>query len=572
MKINTTVSLVLTVCLLLLAGRAMAVGTWIALTNAPPGNIGVMRLLSDGTVLAKQDYLDNDTNWYRLRPDIHGSYTNGSWSTNVAPMHDSRFLFSCQMLTNGNMFVAGGEYNSGKAKAEVYDPVSNLWTTITVPTNLLDPSQLTGITAFNGNNQSFADASSEILPNGRVLVAPVLAKYPGETLIFDPPSSSFLAGPSFLTNSQDEANWVKLADDSILTIDPALAGQTGTNSERYIPASNTWVRDANVPVQLYDPFGSELGPCFLLPNGKAMFFGSTTNTAVYTPSGNASPGTWAAGPSMPNGQGIPDAPAAMLANGKILLLTSPTPTSNAHAPSPTSFYEFNYVNSSFTPMAAPAGLNTNTACQYFYMLDLPDGNILLSTLGTDLYLYIPDSTPLAAGKPAITGVSVNGDGSLHISGTLFAGISEGTTYGDDAQISTAYPIVRFIDASGNIRYGRTYNWTSTSQMTGSKVSTTECVLPSGGSLSDNIQVVVNGNASDPVPLNYAHNGITWVDFNFGGTEDGSFNNPWNSLSQGNFHSASGGLIEIKAGSSSETLSLTKPMRIISYGGTAHIGP
>ena len=269
---------------------------------------------------------------------------------------------------------------------------------------------------------------------------------------------------------------------------------------------------------------------------------------------------------------MPDAPAATMMNGKILMITSPTPSNGDNAPSPSSIYEYDYLSSSFTPVPAPVGLNTNGASQYFYFLDLPDGSILLSTLTANLFIYQPDGTQIAAGKPGITGVSLNGDGSLHISGTLFGGISEGSTYGDDAQINTDYPLVRFTDSSGNVRYGRTYGWTSTSKMTGSEVSTTECTLPAGGSLNDTIQVVVNGIASDPVPLTYAQNGITWVDFSFGGTENGTFNNPWNSIAQGNFFSSSGGLIEVKAGSSSETLSLTKPVRIVSYGGTVHIGP
>ena len=75
-------------------------------------------------------------------------------------------------------------------------------------------------------------------------------------------SNLWVAGPTLFRGSyQDEASWVKLPDDSILTIDPF-----GTNSERYIPSLNRWINDANVPVSLYDPFGFELGAAFLLPD------------------------------------------------------------------------------------------------------------------------------------------------------------------------------------------------------------------------------------------------------------------------------------------------------------------
>src|SRR5207244_13095090 len=107
--------------------------------------------------------------------------------------------------------------------------------------------------------------------------------------------------------TQDEAGSLKLPDYSLLTVD------NGTQlSQRYIPSSNTFINDASTPVQLFDPFGDEMGPAFLLPNGKAIFFGSVSNTAIYTPSGSTTPGSWVAGPNYPNGQGMPDAPGCMM--------------------------------------------------------------------------------------------------------------------------------------------------------------------------------------------------------------------------------------------------------------------
>jgi hypothetical protein len=96
------------------------------------------------------------------------------------------------------------------------------------------------------------------------------------------------------------------------------------------------------------------------------------------------------------------------------------------------------------------------------MLDLPDGTVLLSSLFTNqLYIYTSDGSPLPAGKPTIQSIFVNGDGSLHLTGILFNGISQGASYGDDNQMDSNYPLVRFTDASGNVRYGRSYNWSST---------------------------------------------------------------------------------------------------------------
>jgi hypothetical protein len=43
-----------------------------------------MLLLSDGTVMV-QNNGDNYAGWMRLKPDIHGSYVNGTWVQDVNP-------------------------------------------------------------------------------------------------------------------------------------------------------------------------------------------------------------------------------------------------------------------------------------------------------------------------------------------------------------------------------------------------------------------------------------------------------------------------------------------------------
>ena len=56
----------------------------------------------------------------------------------------------------------------------------------------------------------------------------------------------------------------------------------------------------------------------------------------------------------PDGQGTPDAAAAMMANGKVLCAVSPIPDQFDNFPSPTSFYEYDYVSNSFTQVGHPA--------------------------------------------------------------------------------------------------------------------------------------------------------------------------------------------------------------------------
>ncbi len=246
---------------------ANAVGTWKPVTRSAPGPVSLMLLLSDGTVMAA----DSDTNsgWYRLTPDIHGNYVNGTWSR-LASMHDTRHYYSSCVLKDGRVLVAGGEFGSGVAKSEIYNPLSNTWTQIVVPKSLLDPAK---DSPEVGEKQGFYDSPCKILPNGNVIVAPVGASITGGSMIYNILSGSWTSGPKFFRvgyPDQGEASWVKLPDDSILTIDPA-----SIHSERYIPAQNRWVNDATVPVPIYDTVGVEIGAAVLLPDGRAMFFGAT---------------------------------------------------------------------------------------------------------------------------------------------------------------------------------------------------------------------------------------------------------------------------------------------------------
>ena len=335
---------------------ANAQGIWTPLANLAPDSCGgVMILLSDGSVIAKGYTGGNDSIgaiWSKLTPDIHGSYVNGTWSS-IAPMHDTRLYFSSQVLKDGRVYVAGGEYGTGGSKAEVYNPLTDVWT--------MAPNQGAG----------YSDANSEILPDGRVLQA-IVGAGSHTTTIYNPVTNSWMPSPTAL-GSHNESAWVKLADQSILFVNVG-----STNSERYIPSLNQWIVDAQVPVNLYDPFGSECGAGLLLPDGRAFFLGGTNQTAYYTPSGTTAMGTWTAGPNIPNNRGVPDAAAAMMVNGKILCAVSHAPYSSSHIfDPPTWYYEFDYLTNSFNPVLAPNGSDTTSLpCYYSNMLQLPDGNIL----------------------------------------------------------------------------------------------------------------------------------------------------------------------------------------------------
>src|SRR5258708_34634508 len=98
---------ILVVLVLGIAARAVAGGTWVPLAHTAPSSVGLMVLLPDGTVMAQNS--NSSSTWYRLTPDSQGHYVNGTWTT-LASMHDSRLYYSTQVLIDGRVFVAGGEY------------------------------------------------------------------------------------------------------------------------------------------------------------------------------------------------------------------------------------------------------------------------------------------------------------------------------------------------------------------------------------------------------------------------------------------------------------------------------
>ena len=493
--------------------QTYAQGTWTALANlAPRTNGGVMLVLSDGSIMCKTTAGGVDgygTKWDRLKPAaLLGSYSSGTWDTTIAAMHNTRLYFSSQVLKDGRVYVCGGEYGTGGSAGETFSPLSNVWTNTPLP------------------GARVSDANSEILENGTILQALVSGSLKSNKY-WSPSTNTYSAAPSCI-GIHNESVWIKLPDNSILMVD-----RNSTKSERYIPSLGAWVADANVPVALYDPYGLETGGAVLLPNGKAFFIGSLGHCAIYTPSGNSSPGSWVAAADIPNSQGVPDGPAAMMRDGKVLLATSPKPTSSNHFPSPTSFYEYDYLTNTFTRVNAPGGaLTINMPCYKANFTDLPNGQVLYSRQGSkQYYVYTPAGSALAVGKPTITSISLIGRGIYRIRGKLFNGICQGASYGDDWQMNTNYPIVR-LSSGFSAYYARTYNWNSTGVRRFSiKVSdSANFTLPKGLSPGTySLVVSANGIASDAVSFTFGPE--AQGDIIAGNTETNSDNIAANTLSR-----------------------------------------
>jgi hypothetical protein len=431
-----------------------------------------MELLSDGTVLIADDTYTQP--WFRLKPDATGSYVNGVWS--LAPdMHDTRLYFPSQMLSDGRLFVAGGEFGNGTRTAEIFDPVAETWTRI--------PGRALG---------DIGDVPSEILPDGRVLVG---YRFGPQTTIYDPVGNTWTnAAPKLRFSPSDEESWMLLPDHSVLTVET----NTPPHAQKYLPADNVWVDAGTTPANLITGF--EIGPGLLLPDGRAFFIGATGHTALYTPPDDPhDPGTWASGPDLPGDLGAWDTPAAVMPNGKVFLIVG-----HQNYGGPAFFFEYDPARNGLTAVPGP-----NFPGPYLCrMLALPNGQILVTggTLGDSfrLYVYTPDGAPDRSWAPTIAAVTDNGDGSFVLTGTQLNGISEGAAYGDDAEMSSNYPIVRLTGADGRVYYARTFNWSNTGVATGDTPVSTEFSLPDGleaGTYS--LEVAANGIASDPVDFTVA---------------------------------------------------------------------
>ncbi len=463
----------------------MLTGTWTPLTHLAPAGIGTMELLTDGTVMASASVGPSSTAWYRLTPDASGSYVNGTWSQ-LPSMSISRLFFASNVLPDGRVLVLGGKYINDIVNSplnntgEIYDPVSNTWTSIA-----------------NYPEVSFGTAPTTLTADGKVLAA---WDNGPQTFIYDPASNSWSPGPTKLNNDPSRREtWIKLPGGGILTYD---FRSSPDDSMTLDPTTNSWIDSGGPSVELSNPADGGLGPALLLPDGRVFFIGKDNgNTALYTPPTTPDgTGTWAAGPVIAGGDGF--GAAAMLPNGHVLFsggigtVYSSPPTNHMVEYDPTA-----PLASAITDVTPPVDISAEPS--YFQrMLMLPTGQVLWTNEYQQLYVYTPDGAPQAAWQPTIANVVANGS-HYTLTGTQLNGLSAGTSYNGDggAEMETNYPIVELsaTDGSGHVYFARTTNWSGTGVATGSTPESTDFTLPAGLPLGTySLTVVANGIASAPV--------------------------------------------------------------------------
>ncbi len=459
-------------------------GVWKPLKNQPSFNASTMLLLTDGTIMVQEEA---GNNWWRLSPDTKGDYINGSWSP-LSPMKNTREYFASAVLSDGRVFVAGGEYSDGGSDvdaAEIYDPVWDLWASLPTPAGWTN----------------IGDAPCCVLPDGRLLLGNI---FTDQTAIYDPIANSWTVAANKHDPSSEET-WTLLPDETILDVECSNHPQ----SEKYVAAANKWVNCGTTPSDLVQPSSIEIGPALLLPDGNVFALGASGHTALYTPPALASqPGTWAAGPDIPvDAQGrlmkAKDAPACLLPNGNVLCAVGPAGDGANDWPSPTYFFE--YDGASFVSVPNPA--NYNQLVYEGRLLLIPTGQVLYANGTNDIEVYIPDGSPDEDWRPEITSLPyfLRIKQTFTLQGRLLNGLSQAVSYGDDATMATNYPLVRIRNLkTGHVRYARTFDHSSMGVATGLSIQYTHFKIPFGTELGPSeLCVVVNGIASDCVKVDIA---------------------------------------------------------------------
>ncbi len=503
-----------------LTAAPAAVG-WTALAHPPGDHLDTCLLLTNGTVMC---HVYGTNRWDRLTPDASGSYQNGTWSAMPAmpngndPNNPFGSCVDCEyaplfyasaVLKDDRAIVIGGEYNGDPQTNSqfqvwtnigfIYDPVSDSWS-----------NQLSEV--FGGG--SIGDTQSVILQDGTFLLADIVNNN-FESL--NPATGVFTAkNPTGKADSRnDEEGWTILSDGTVLTVSSNVA----SSFQRYNPSTNAWGAAGATPVNLADTGpgsgeNQEVGPCALRPDNKLFCFSGNAagQNALYTLSSNSWSHTANMDfPASPLGDhfSVPDGPAATLPNGNILVMASTMhPVFLGDANPPSHFYEVSQSTNALTQVADSSHAASFSSYQG-RMLVLPTGEVLLTAYNQQLntpvdeaMLYSNGGAPQSTWRPSVTNApSTLAPGGVYtISGTLFNGFTEGATYGDDAQMSTNYPLVRITNqTTHHVFYARTYNHSrmGIEPVGNGSTVTTNFQVPRNfeTSGSSTIEVVANGIAS-----------------------------------------------------------------------------
>src|ERR1700724_463014 len=220
---------------MLLALAALAgAHTWTRLTNLPSIGASTSLLLTDGTVMVQAV---GSGIWWRLTPDITGSYVNGTWTVLASmPAGYGPLYYGSAVLPDGRVVVEGGEYNNFQQDwtpmGAIYDPIGNTWTSITAPAGW----------------SNIGDAQSVVLPNGTFMMANPFTE---QTALLNAATLTWTSISTGKVDANDEEGWTLLPSGKVLTVDTNNPADL-THSEIYDPATGAWSSAGSTIVKLPD--------------------------------------------------------------------------------------------------------------------------------------------------------------------------------------------------------------------------------------------------------------------------------------------------------------------------------
>lgn len=521
-----------------------AAGTWQTLKNPPPipeiidpsgndfgpgGAVGPLLMTDGGVLIQNAGFNGQDAKIFKLTPDSHGSYVNGTW-TQLASKPFISSAAAQAVLADGRILLEGGEYsNYGydfllTNQGTIYDPVANTWTLVPPPlffNDLYPPRALFA-------PHPIGDSQSVVLADGTFMLADKMSR---QAASLNPKTLTWTeTGTNTKADLNDEEGWTLLPNGKVLTTDcytdfffgliPTYPANP-TNSEIYDPATGEWSSAGSTIHTLTDPLLDETGPAILRPNGTVFSLGSSGNSSIY----DTRKERWVLGPRLPiSPQGFQytaqDGPGALLPSGHVLVAASGGSAATGYSNPPVAFFEFNghkFIPEPTIPNAA------NDASGSISLLLLPTGQVLSVDGTTDIEIYTPEEKGDDRGDdherddqerddqergdherpewaPRITYAPrvVSPGGSYRLEGFRLNGMSQASSFGDELQDATNYPLVRVTNLhTHHVFYSRTHDHSSMAVASENESSTHFDVPVTQEPGLSRLEVVANGVASEP---------------------------------------------------------------------------
>ena len=472
--------------------------TWRAIATAAPFSPAGMAMMQDGAVMM-QDL--ETSHWWKLAPDDFGQYDNGTFTQlGDMPSGYAPLWFASATLPDGKFIVEGGEYNGGgpgvwTTQGAIYDPIANSWQAVSPPTSWT----------------TIGDASGIVRPDGTFMLSDCCST---NLAALDEQSLTWTPAGANKADENDEESWAELADGKIITADADVNSPTSDeqHSELYDPTTDSWSSAGMVPVELSDIANAtyEVGPEMFRPDGTVVAIGGTPHNAIY----DSNAGTWSALQDTPGGLATIDGPGATLPNGDVIFATGPY---DPNFDPPTHFFEISSADNSFTEVGMTMN-GANNATYQNVVIILPTGELLHTDFSSTVEIYTPEpgydarAVPIILDEPTLVGSGAEPPTapvptlyhgrSYTLPMQRMNGISLGAVYGDDAQTSTNYPLVRLTASTTNhVFYCRTHD-PSNRSIDPTSTGTATFDIPDGieGGLMQ-LSVIANGVPSAALTVN-----------------------------------------------------------------------